>query len=109
MLKYDNNNNKSASCQTLWLLLLSITDYRSLFIYLCEIHNANKMYKLWSKLRRLWVKIEQKEVDDEGEEEGEDDNKPEAKCTHKANKKFNSIKPLMNKANNIWLQRFIFK
>lgn len=40
------------------------------------------------------------EVDgDEGEEE--DDNKPEAKCTHKANKKFNSIKPLMNKANNI--------
>lgn len=58
-------------------------------------------------MRRLWIKIEE-EVDDD-EEEGEDENKPEAKCTHKANKKFNSIKPLMNKANNIWLQRFIFK
>lgn len=58
-------------------------------------------------MRRLWIKIEEEVDDDEGE--GEDDNKPEAKCTHKANKKFNSIKPLMNKTNNIWLQRFIFK
>lgn len=87
------------------MIITIIIDYRfSIIIYLCDIQNANKMYKLWSKLRRLWVE----EVDeDEGDEE--DDNKPEAKCTHKANIKFNLIKPLMNKANNIWLQRFIFK